>query len=72
MNQDSAINDPLANRPLPQWLINQKEGLCEIQPKEIVMKKSNSLMISSIITGTIILIAFMAFLIYFKRKFREN
>ena len=36
----------LNNRPLPKWLIDQKEGLNTIQPQKIVMREDNSLKIS--------------------------
>ena len=54
MNPDSNTYDSISERPLPKWLINQKEGHCEIKPKEIIMKKDNSLMISFTVTGCII------------------
>lgn len=72
MNSDSVTYDSIAERPLPKWLIDQKEGLCEIQPKEIVMKENNSLMISFTITGFIILLTVVVLSIYIKKKFKEN
>ncbi len=72
MNSDSVTYDSIAERPLPKWLIDQKEGLCEIQPKEIVMKENNSLMISFTITGLIILLTVVVLSVYIKKKFKEN
>lgn len=71
MNPDSNTYDSISERPLPKWLINQKEGYCEIKPKEIIMKKDNSLMISFTVTGCIILITVLIFIIHIKKKFKE-
>lgn len=71
MNPDSNTYDSISERPLPKWLINQKEGHCEIKPKEIIMKKDNSLMISFTVTGCIILITVLIFIIHIKKKFKE-
>lgn len=56
MEKDSLKYDSLGNRPLPQWLIRQKEGLNTYQPEKIVMKEDKSLQVSFIATGIIILL----------------
>lgn len=56
MKQDSIIYDSLNLRPLPKWLIDQRDGLNIYQPEILEMKEDNSLQISIIITGIIIIV----------------
>ncbi|NLB26126.1 MAG: hypothetical protein GX820_05460 [Bacteroidales bacterium] len=56
MKQDSIIYDSLNLRPLPKWLIDQRDGLNVYQPEILEMKEDNSLQISIIITGIIIIV----------------
>ena len=47
--------DTLNNRPLPKWLIDQKEGLTYDSAPENEMRDDNSLRISFAVTGLIII-----------------
>lgn len=68
MKQDSLAYDTLG-RPLPQWLVKQKEGLNTWQPEKIVMKDDRSLQTSFIITGvSILLIVILLTVIVLKKK----
>ena len=49
MDQDSLKYDNLNDRPLPQWLINQRDSLNTIQPQKIIMKDDRSLYLSSVV-----------------------
>ena len=68
MQNDTILYDTLNNRPLPKWLIDQKEGLNTIQPQKIVMKEDNSLKISFIVTTIIILMAVVILTVFFLKK----
>ena len=71
MQKDSLTYDSINRRPLPDWLIKQKEGLNTVQPVEIVMKEDRSLGISLVVTSVMIFII-VAFLTYFiTRKSKE-
>lgn len=73
MEQDSIKYDStISARPLPQWLINQKEGLNTYQPPKIIMKEDNSLKISFGITGILILLFIAVLTIYILRKDRKK
>ena len=56
MYQDSTAYDSLAQRPLPKWLTDQRDGLNTVKPVIREMKNDKSLETSFAITGTIILI----------------
>jgi heme/copper-type cytochrome/quinol oxidase subunit 2 len=71
MQNDTISYDTLNNRPLPKWLIDQKEGLNTIQPQKIVMRKDNSLEISFIVTAIFILLMVAILTVYFLKK-HEN
>lgn len=74
MHQDTtAIYDSLAERPLPKWLTDQRDGLNTYQPEILVMKEDNSIKTSIILTGTVVItvIIFMTVLFLFKNK-RKN
>ena len=70
MQIDTHLYDSLDSRPLPKWLIDQKSGVTEFQPEEIVMKEDHSLEISFIVTGVfiILLVALITLYIYRKHK----
>ena len=68
MEQDTVRYDSLANRPLPKWLIDQKEGLNTIQPAKIVMKEDNSLYVSFALTGALILLIVILLTIHILRN----
>jgi heme/copper-type cytochrome/quinol oxidase subunit 2 len=67
---DTLSYDTLDDRPLPQWLIDQKSGLTTIQPEKIVMQEDHSLKISFTVTIVfiILVVAFLTFYINRKNK----
>jgi heme/copper-type cytochrome/quinol oxidase subunit 2 len=72
MQNDTLSYDTLNNRPLPKWLIDQKEGLNTIQPQKIVMREDNSLKISFIVTAIFILLAVIILTVYFLKKHKNQ
>ena len=68
MQNDTLANDSSNNRPLPKWLLDQREGLNTIQPQKIEMRKDNSLQISFIITAVLILLIVVFLTVAFIRK----
>ena len=68
MEQDSLKYDSLGNRPLPLWLIKQKDGLNTFQPEKIEMKQDKSLQVSFIATGIVILLIISLLTIYILKK----
>ena len=64
--------DTISNRPLPKWLIDQKEGLNTLQPQQIIMKEDKSLQISFVVTGLFILLIITILTIYILRKNKKN
>jgi hypothetical protein len=72
MQTDTLKYDTLNNRPLPKWLIDQKEGLTTVQPQKIEMRKDNSLKISFIITALLILLAVAVSTVYIIKKYRNK
>ena len=68
MQEDSLKYDSLAIRPLPKWLINQKEGLTAYKPPEIILREDNSLDVAFAITGLIVILSVILLTIYIKRK----
>ena len=72
MEQDSIQYDSLANRPLPKWLVDQRDGLNTIQPVKIVIKKDKSLQISFAVTGIFILLIISILTIYVLTKTKKT
>jgi heme/copper-type cytochrome/quinol oxidase subunit 2 len=72
MQTDSLRYDSLNNRPLPKWLIDQKDGLNTIQPQKIEMRQDNSLKISFLITALLILLAVAISTVYIIKKYRNK
>jgi heme/copper-type cytochrome/quinol oxidase subunit 2 len=72
MQHDTLSYDSLNNRPLPKWLIDQKNGLTTIQPQKIEIKKDNSLKISFIATAIFILLAVVFLTVYFLKKYKSK
>jgi hypothetical protein len=72
MQTDTLKYDTLNNRPLPKWLIDQKEGLTTVQPQKIEIRKDNSLKISFIITALLILLAVAVSTVYIIKKYRNK
>jgi heme/copper-type cytochrome/quinol oxidase subunit 2 len=68
MQTDTLKYDTLNNRPLPKWLIDQKEGLTTIQPQKIEIREDNSLRISFIATSVFILFTVIIITVYILRK----
>ncbi|HLP72343.1 MAG TPA: hypothetical protein VK155_05525 [Bacteroidales bacterium] len=68
MEQDSLAADTVPERPLPQWLVRQKEGLNTYTPEKLVMKEDRSIQTSLIITGVFIILVICVLTIYFFRK----
>jgi hypothetical protein len=68
MEQDSVRYDSIGARPLPQWLVKQREGLNAYQPVKIVMKEDRSLETSFILTGVFILLFVSILTFYILRK----
>lgn len=71
MQNDTLSYDTLNNRPLPKWLIDQKNGLSTIQPQKIMMREDNSLKISFIVTTIFILLAVAVLTVYFLKKHKD-
>lgn len=72
MEQDSLTTDTVPVRPLPEWLVKQKQGLNTWQPEKIVMKEDKSLQISFVVTGLFILLVIGVLTIYFARKKKQS
>jgi len=72
MQNDTLSYDTLNNRPLPKWLIDQKEGMTTIQTQKIVMREDNSLKISFIVTSIFILLAVAILTVYFLKKHKNQ
>lgn len=69
MEKDSLTSDSItASRPLPQWLVDQRDGLNTIQPVKLVMKEDKSLQTSFIITGVFILLVISILTVYVLKK----
>lgn len=70
MQKDSITYDSVSQRPLPEWLIKQKEGLNTVQVQKIIMKEDKSLSISIIFTLVllILIVGFLTFLVIRKHK----
>lgn len=68
MKQDTVAYDSLEARPLPKWLTDQRDGLNTWQPEKLEMKEDNSLQISLLSTGIVILITVVILTIYFLCK----
>jgi hypothetical protein len=72
MVTDSLQYDSLAKRPLPKWLIDQRDGLNAIQPVKMVMKEDKSLQYSFIGTGVFILLVISILTVYFLKKSKSR
>jgi len=72
MDQDTVVYDSLANRPLPKWLTDQRDGLNTIQMVPIEMKQDRSLCVSFVFTGSIILLIVAILTIYILRKKKKD
>lgn len=64
MQEDSLKYDSLAERPLPRWLLDQKEGVTTYQPREIIVKEDHSLAVSFAGTGLIVLLIVALLTVY--------
>ena len=72
MQQDTVRYDSLEARPLPKWLIDQRDGLNTYQPEKMQMKEDRSLQISFVTTGIVILLSLVFLTIYFFRKIKKK
>jgi len=72
MQQDTLSYDSLESRPLPKWLIDQKSGVTEYQPEELVMKEDHSLEISFIVTGVFIILLAALITLYLNNKHKNQ
>jgi len=72
MQADTISYDTLNSRPLPKWLIDQKEGLTTLQPQKIELREDNSLKISFIVTAVLILLVIAVSTVYVLKKYRNK
>lgn len=72
MKRDTVIYDSLGDRPLPKWLIDQREGLNRYQPEKAEMKKDYSLQISLVSTGAAVLLIVILLTLYFFYKIKNK
>ncbi len=72
MFQDSSAYDSLAERPLPKWLTDQRDGLNTIQPVKMEMKEDKSLNVSFVLTGAVILLIITIMTVYIIKKKRKG
>lgn len=72
MEQDTVRYDSTGGRPLPQWLIKQREGLNTYVPEKITMKEDRSLQTSFIFSGLFILLIISVLTIVVLRKSRKS
>lgn len=72
MDNDSITYDSIAERPLPKWLTDQRDGLNSVQPVTMVMKEDKSLSVSFTLTGSVILLTITILTIYILRKKKNN
>lgn len=72
MYQDTVAYDSIAERPLPKWLTDQRDGLNTIQPVAMEMKDDRSLSVSFALTGAFILLALVILTFYMLKKKKNN
>ena len=72
MKGDTIYYDSLDARPLPKWLTDQRDGLNSWQPPPLEMKEDQSLGISVIATGVVILLTVALLTIIFLRKNKKR
>lgn len=68
MRQDTVKYDSVKSRPLPEWLTRQRDGLNAYQPARAEMKQDQSLKISVISTGMVVLLAVILLTVMLLRK----
>jgi heme/copper-type cytochrome/quinol oxidase subunit 2 len=72
VKEDSIRYDSLESRPMPKWLIDQREGLNSYQPVKAEMRVDNSLNISMISTGVSVILTVLILTLYFLRKSKKR
>jgi len=72
MDQDTSTYDTLAERPLPKWLTDQRDGLNTIQPVKREIKEDKILGVSFALTGLFVLLFITILTIYILRKKKNN
>lgn len=68
MKQDTLQYRSLDDRPLPKWLTDQRDGLNRYQPEILEMKEDNSLTLSFLLTGGIIILVIAVLTVYVLKK----
>jgi hypothetical protein len=72
VKEDTIRYDSLESRPMPKWLIDQREGLNSYQPVKAEMRVDNSLNISMISTGVSVILTVLILTLYFLRKSKKR
>lgn len=72
MDQDTSTYDTLAERPLPKWLSDQRDGLNTIQPVKREIKEDKTLSVSFALTGLFVLLFITILTIYILRNKKNN
>lgn len=72
MYQDTVAYDSIAERPLPKWLTDQRDGLNTIQPVAMEIKDDRSLSVSFALTGAFILLALVILTFYILKRKKNN
>jgi hypothetical protein len=70
--QNDTIRIDSVTRPLPKWLINQKEGLTTLQPQNSVIREDNSLKISFLVTLLLIILILIISTTFVLKKYKKN
>ncbi|HOS72957.1 MAG TPA: hypothetical protein PLZ75_10985 [Bacteroidales bacterium] len=68
MKQDTLQYRSIDDRPLPKWLTDQRDGLNRYQPEKLEMKEDNSLTLSFLLTGGIIILVIAVLTVYVLKK----
>jgi len=72
MDQDTSTYDTLAERPLPKWLSDQRDGLNTVQPVKREIKEDKTLSVSFALTGLFVLLFITILTIYILRNKKNN
>ncbi len=72
MQSGTIAYDSLESRPLPKWLIDQRDGLNTYQPPKMEMKKDYSLQVSIFVTVFVILSIIVILTVRVMRKNKKT
>jgi len=72
VKEDTVRYDSPESRPLPKWLIDQREGMNAYQPVKREMKADHSLTISMVSTGISVILTVLILTLYFLRKSKKR